>query len=269
MGNIIVNADDFGMTPGTNKAIFKGFDHGIITHTSIMSNADYFTEAVDGLKKRKNLNVGVHLNLTYGKALNNNRIYNDKKGLFNLGFMAILVKSLFNKDFIKEVKKEFELQIRHILDAGITITHIDSHRHIHLIPKIYNIVIDLSVKYNITRVRLVNENFIDSLSIAKSLDFIPNGGLVKFILLKTFSKINTQKIKPYNLRFFSILYTGMVRKDIFEKLRASKYDYEIMIHPGIIDADLEAKFYNESEKAYRLSKNRESELDAVLDENVK
>ncbi|OQX58372.1 MAG: hypothetical protein B5M52_05640 [Helicobacteraceae bacterium 4484_230] len=269
MGNIIVNADDLGMTPGTNKAIFKGYDHGIITHSSIMSNGDYFTEAVEGLKNRKDLNIGIHLNLTYGKALNYNQIYNDKRGLFNLGFMEILIKSLFDKNFIKEVKKEFELQIRRAMDSKIAISHIDSHRHIHMIPKIYDIVVDLSVKYDIKKVRLINESLIDSVSTAKSFDFILNGGLIKFILLKTFNEINTRKTKLHNLRFFSILYTGTVRKDILAKLRASKYDYEVMVHPGITDADLETTFYDEGEKAYRLSKNREIELDAVLDENVR
>ena len=58
MNNIIVNADDLGMTPGTNKAIFEGFDHGIVTHSSIMSNCDYFTEAVDGLEALNILKSG-------------------------------------------------------------------------------------------------------------------------------------------------------------------------------------------------------------------
>lgn len=265
MNNIIVNADDLGMTPGTNKAIFEGFDHGIVTHSSIMSNCDYFTEAVDGLKTRKDLNIGIHLNLTYGKALNSNPLYNDNNGVFNLGYMAIFVKSIFQKDFIKEVKKEFELQILCVLNSGITIMHIDSHRHIHLIPKIYNIVVDLSVKYNIKRIRLINEDFLDSLSISRKYNFILNGGLIKFILLKIFSKINSKKANLHDdFRFYSILFTGVIHKDIFERLKSSVYNYEVMIHPSITDLDNQILFYDENEKAYRLSKDREIELSAIL-----
>ena len=261
----MVNADDLGMTPGTNKAIFEGFDHGIVTHSSIMSNCDYFREAVDGLKVRKDLNIGIHFNLTYGKALNYNRIYNDNHGVFNLGYMAILVKSIFQKDFITEIKKEFELQILRVLNSGITITHIDSHRHIHLIPKIYNIVVDLSVKYNIKRIRLINENLLDSFLMSRKYNFILNGGLVKFILLKTFSKINSKKANLYeNFKFYSILYTGVIQKDIFENLKSSGYNYEVMVHPGITDLDIHVVFYDDNEKAYRLSKDRESELNAIL-----
>jgi predicted glycoside hydrolase/deacetylase ChbG (UPF0249 family) len=179
--------------------------------------------------------------------------------------MAIFVKSIFQKDFVKEVKKEFELQILRVLNCGITITHIDSHRHIHLIPKIYNIVLDLSLKYNIKRIRLINEDFLDSFLMSGKYNFILNGGLVKFTLLKIFSRIDSKKADLYeDLRFYSILYTGVIHKNIFENLKLSEYNYEVMVHPGITDLDTHVFFYDKNEKAYRLSKDREDELDAVL-----
>lgn len=265
MNSIIVNADDLGMTPGTNKAIFDGFDNGIVTHSSIMTNCDYFLEALDGLKTRKDLNIGIHLNLTYGKALNCSLLYNNEKGIFNLGYMSILVKSILHKDFLSEVEKEFNMQILRALNAGISITHIDSHRHIHLIPGIYSIVVRLALKHDIKRVRIINENILDSFSMSKKYNFILNGGLIKFILLRTFSKINAKKINLYSdLRFYSILYTGVIHKDIFEKLKSSGHAYEVMVHPGITKLDTEIHFYDENEKTYRLSKDRESELSAIL-----
>ncbi|HFQ61681.1 MAG TPA: ChbG/HpnK family deacetylase, partial [Epsilonproteobacteria bacterium] len=186
MNNIIVNADDLGMTPGTNKAIFEGYDKGKITHASIMSNCDYFENAILGLKNREELKIGIHLNLTYGKALHSCLFYTNKQGIFNLGYLSIIRKSIFHKDFLSEVKKEFELQILRVHDLGITISHLDSHRHIHLIPEIYKIVIDLAEKYDISKVRLINEDFFNSLSLSKRYNFILNGGLIKFILLKYF-----------------------------------------------------------------------------------
>ena len=265
MNNIIVNADDLGMTPGTNRAIFKGFDHGLITHSSIMSNCDYFTEAVDGLKTRKGLNIGVHLNLTYGKALNYSQLYNDGNGVFNLGYMSILMKSFYQKDFLQEVKNEFELQILRVLDSGIMITHIDSHRHIHLIPAIYTIVIDLSVKYNIKRVRLINESIMDSFSFSKKYNFILNGGIIKYVLLRTFTSINAGHANLYkNIKFYSILYTGVINGDVLQKLQNSNESYEVMVHPGMPELDNDVTFYDKDEKSYRVSKDREDELNAVL-----
>ncbi len=265
MNRLIINADDIGMTPGTNKAIFKGYDNGVITHTSIMANGDYFLEAIKGLQRRKTLRVGVHLNLTYGKALNLSAVYNDDRGIFNLGYLSILLKSTYHKKFLEAVEKEFEQQILQVTEAGIVLTHLDSHRHIHLIPGLYRIVAKLAIKYNIERVRLINESMMDSFLLSKKYNFIFNGGIIKFILLKTFTVLNARYANFYkNIKFYSILYTGVVSEDILKKLKNSNEEYEIMVHPSMPELDEYLSFYDQSEKNYRVSKEREDELNAVL-----
>jgi len=265
MYKVIVNADDLGMTPGTNSAIFKGFDEGYITHTSIMANADYFDDAIEGLDDRKELGVGMHLNLTFGKSLHFNTLYNNAEGVFHLSYLKLLFLS-YNKVFLKSIEQEFEKQIMRVLDKGIKLTHIDSHRHIHLIPGIYHVVIKLARKYNISRVRLINENIFDSLSLSQRYNFILNGGVIKYLLLRTFSVINRKHADLYkNIKFYSILYTGVVTHDIIRKINQLNEEYEIMIHPGINILDKNVFFYdNKGEKAYRLSKDREDELNTVL-----
>ncbi len=265
MNKLIINADDLGMTPGTNKAIFKGFDNGMITHSSIMANGDYFFEAIEELQSRKTLGVGIHLNLTYGKALNLSTLYNDDYGIFDLGYLSILLKSIYHKKFLEAVEKEFEQQILQVIKAGVVLTHIDSHRHIHLIPGIYRIVAKLAIKYNIERVRLINESMIDSFLLSKKYNFILNGGIIKFILLKTFTILDTRYANFYkNIKFYSILYTGVVNEDILKKLKNSDEEYEIMVHPGMPELDEHLSFYDQAEKNYRVSKEREDELNAVL-----
>ena len=68
--DVIVNADDFGISSGVNRAIVEAFKRGLISSTTIMTNAEVFEEAVD-LIFSENLHgqVGVHLNLTHGKPL--------------------------------------------------------------------------------------------------------------------------------------------------------------------------------------------------------
>ena len=263
---MIVNADDLGMTPGTNRAIFEGFDKGAITHTSIMANADYFEDAMAGMQSRTELGLGMHLNLTYGKALIDNPLYCDKNGIFNLGYGALLKRK--DDEFVSAVKKEFDTQIRRVLDGmdgAAKLTHIDSHRHIHLIPHIYPIVAELAVKYNIPRVRLIREDFIESIKLSGRFNFIMNGGIVKYLLLKSFSIIDAKKADLYkNMKFYSILYTGVVGPDILKKLSQSSVDYEIMVHPGYPEMDEKIDFYDENEKAYRISEDRKMELDTVL-----
>ena len=253
------------MTPGSNKAIFYGYDKGVVTHCSIMANGDYFFEAIRGLKNRKELYVGLHLNLTYGKALQFNPLYSDDRGVFKLGYLSILFKSMYNREFLRAVEEEFEKQISLVSKEGFDLTHLDSHRHIHLIPAIYRIVVKLAIKYNIKRIRLVNESIIDSVSLTKRYGFILNGGVIKAILLKTFSFFDAKYADFYKKRkFYSILYTGCVGRDVIQKLKASGDIYEIMVHPGIIEDEQQVNFYDQAEKKYRMSLGRELELEAVL-----
>lgn len=254
------------MTPGANQAIFDGYDKGAITHTSIMANCDYFTEAMEGIHARPHLGLGMHLNLTYGKAIIPHKFYCDKNGIFNLSYKALL--STKNTSFLVAVEAEWDAQIQRVLEASnvtINLTHIDSHRHIHLIPHLYPIVIRLAEKYNISRVRLIRENIIDSFKLTKRFNFILNGGIIKYLLLRIFSFYNTRYHDLYTpVKFYSILYTGVVGKDILRQLQHNPYNYEVMVHPSYPELDTNVHFYDVSEKAYRVSQDRKKELESVL-----
>jgi len=263
---LIVNADDLGMTPGANHAIFDGFDKGSITHASIMANCDYFKEAMQGMLTRPTLNLGMHLNLTYGKALIPNPLYCDEQGYFNLSYAALLMSK--DEIFLSAIKKEWEAQIKRVLtysDIPRTLTHIDSHRHIHLIPHLYPIANNLAHQYGISRVRLIQENMIDSLRMTKRLNFILNGGIIKYFLLRIFSLMNMRYDNLYkDINFYSILYTGVISKDILMKLKNQSNTYEIMIHPSYPELDKNVHFYDENEKMYRISPDRTKELEVAL-----
>jgi predicted glycoside hydrolase/deacetylase ChbG (UPF0249 family) len=263
--NIIINADDLGMTPGTNYAIFKGFDEGFINSSSIMTNCDYFDEAVDMLQTRQDLKIGIHLNLTYGLPLKHSNLYTSDDGYFNLSYLQLVYKSIFDKNFLSLIKVEFEAQIERALKKNINISHLDSHRHIHLIPNIYKVVFSLSEKYNIERIRLVNENFFNSIHLTRKFNFFLNGGIIKFFLLKFFTFINRNYGDKYKqTTFYSILYTGYIDKDFLSKILNSHSNYEIAVHPSDINLDKNISFYNQAEKSYRLSKDRLIELSNIL-----
>ncbi len=262
---LIVNADDLGMTPGANQGIFEGFDKGAITHASIMANCDYFDEAMQGLQQRPNLGLGMHLNITYGKPLIQNSLYSDKEGIFNLGYLDLLKNR--SPEFLAAVEAEWEAQIKRVLSASQTkkLTHLDSHRHVHMIPHLYKITVKLAKKYGVERIRLVNENLLHSFALTKRFNFIINGGIIKYLLLRSFSLIDAKYANYYDhIKFYSILYTGVIGGDILQKLQNSKETYEIMVHPSVTALDRDVHFYDEAEKAYRVSKDREKELEAVL-----
>ncbi len=82
MKQLIITADDFGYSKYTNKAIIECFKKGIVTSTSLIVNTKYFRESIKLLKRNKNLDVSLHINLTEFKPLTKSKILVDKNGNF-------------------------------------------------------------------------------------------------------------------------------------------------------------------------------------------
>lgn len=135
---VIVNADDFGFSEGVNYGIIKAHEQGIVTSATIMANMPGFEHAISLAKQHPTLRIGVHLNITCGKPVQNvQRTLTNKDGYFNRK------NSHMYRD--EEVFQEFCAQIEKVLCAGIKIDHFDSHHHIHT-EKQYKAVIDQLLK---------------------------------------------------------------------------------------------------------------------------
>ena len=152
----ILSADDFGMSKAFNKAVLEGYEFGILKSCSLCANGEAFDEAIsDVIPKCENLSVGVHLNIIEGKSLTNPDMLTDKNGVFNQGYISIMLKSL-DKKFLNQVEKEFRAQIEKI-QALTKVDHIDSHVHTHAIPNIFKLTVKLAKEYNIPCIRTQHE----------------------------------------------------------------------------------------------------------------
>ncbi len=260
---LIINADDLGFTHGVNVAIKKANLEGYLTHASLMANTHYFEEAVnDVVADCPNLKVGVHVNLTCGEALYRENALAENNQFRN-NFIGLLFK-LKSKRILEDIEKEIEAQIVKIKDRGIAISHIDGHEHIHIIPSINKIVRKLAKKYDIPRVREINENFRESIRFnGKSAS---KSNYVKLLLLKFLSKFNKNSGK---VKFYSILNTCEINaSNLFSYLNNSAdEELEIMLHPSIIDLDkneanLDSRFIEFLNSPYRTQ-----EFELCFDEN--
>lgn len=120
---VIMNADDFGFSKGVNHGILEGFQHGIITSTSLMVNMPGFDSAVELMKQYPDLlKVGLHLVTSVEYAITpnlktltdeNNHFYHDAK--------------LIHDCDLEELKTEYEAQLQKFLATGFKPTHIDFH----------------------------------------------------------------------------------------------------------------------------------------------
>ena len=266
---IIFNADDFGISKGVNEAIFKAYNEGVLNSASLMVNQKYATDALKLHEKMPNLNLGLHVNLTneYPAAKPEDiSLLVDKTGKFKNGFLKLFLLSLFRpRKFKQQVRTEVEAQILKAQKLGASIYHIDSHRHVHMIPSIFDVFEEMMEKYNIKKTRVMNENVFMTLKTNKDKSWLFDGGIIKYALLLLFSMINSYKSKTY---FYTMLYTCKLSKDKFASVHIPKgYDsVEVMIHPSMpfIDKEHKKDIFDDSV----ISAWRTKELETLLDKSV-
>lgn len=264
---IIINADDFGISKGTNIAIIKGSKNGIINSTSIMINVLELNDESKDFLYNTDIDLGLHLNLTNEYPVSNPKdidLLVDKNGKFKNGFINLFLLSLIHPiKFKKQIKTEIKAQIEKYKALNIKLSHIDGHRHVHMIPAIFNVVKQFLKEYNIPRVRIINENIFYTLKYNKDYSFLFDGGIIKYFVLKFFYYINFYKTDTY---FFSILYTGKMFKDTVKNIKVPQgyKNLEIMIHPNIEGIDK----YNDVFDKNIVSQNRIKEMAMAMDKTI-
>lgn len=236
----ILNADDFGMSNAFNKAVLDGYNNGFLTSASICANGEAFSAAVNEiLPECPNLGIGIHLNIIEGKSLVNHNelvLLTNSSGCFNNGYIKMILHSN-NPEFLAQVEKEFRAQIERVLKYT-KIDHLDSHVHVHAIPKIFELTCKLAKEYEIGQIRTQYENFYIVTSLKKHLNLNYPPNIIKVILLNSFTLKNKQTAKHYGLRtndfIIGVGYTGLMDdKTVYQGLSAVKEDgiVEALIHP--------------------------------------
>ena len=156
---LIVNGDDFGRTEALTHGIIESFQKGILTSTTMVANGQAFDLAIKLAEENPELSVGVHLVMTeYEPVAAPDLIESIVKpnGEFYPMWTAVL-RSVLGSSKKEDIRREWELQIEKIMDAGIRPSHFDGHMHCHATPSIADVVLGLSEKYHVDCVRLPAE----------------------------------------------------------------------------------------------------------------
>jgi hopanoid biosynthesis associated protein HpnK len=140
---LIVNADDFGMTAGVNHAVAEVCRKGIVTSTSLMATGLAFEPALE-LARHERLNVGCHVVLLQGTPLLPPRAVpglvscgRDGQCVFRRGLGEFIGAATTGHLPAEEVAREATAQIRKLQQAGIAVTHVDTHKHAHVFPEVF------------------------------------------------------------------------------------------------------------------------------------
>jgi len=138
---LIVNADDFGLTTGVNRAIATAHEKGAVTSTTLMAESAEFEDAVRLSRAAPRLSVGCHVVLADGSpALPAFKVPSliercDAEGAhFYDGWSGFAYRALRGQLDASEIEAEAAAQIRKLQSAGLTVTHVDTHKHLHVLP---------------------------------------------------------------------------------------------------------------------------------------
>src|SRR6267143_1580202 len=155
--NLVVNADDLGLTPGVNTGIFDAHDRGVLTSARLFAHAPATADAVRRAWARPSLGVGVHLTLVDGTPLlPPHRVPSlvEDDGRFRASWKPFIVACLRGRVALAEVERELTAQIDRLRSEGIRLTHLDAHKHVHAYPPIFTIVARLAERFAIPVVRV-------------------------------------------------------------------------------------------------------------------
>ena len=143
MRRLIVNADDFGLTRGVNRAIVEAHSQGIVTCSTLMANGRAFDDAIQRAASATGLSIGCHVVLLDGSPMLHknptattlsNEQFDDGRFYDNLnGFALRLLRGRINID---DIESEATAQIRKLQSAGIVVSHLDTHKHTHILPRV-------------------------------------------------------------------------------------------------------------------------------------
>jgi chitin disaccharide deacetylase len=263
MLKLIVNGDDFGLTEGMNNGILRSFLSGILTSTSIMANGNAFKNAVQIARNNQNLDVGIHLTLVGGTpVLDDSKIPSllKKQGRFYDDYKDFVKAYITGKFSLDEIKKEFKAQIEKVLDSGIKLSHIDSHQHIHCFPKVMDITIELSEKFNIPYIRFPKEHIAPYML----ADVEKISRFFELLVINSICSLIKNRI-PKSSEYFAGFFTGgrLNKSNLMKVIKnlPKEGTCELMCHPGLFDG---------KENPYSYWKyDFEGEVAALTDDDVK
>jgi hopanoid biosynthesis associated protein HpnK len=260
---LIVNADDLGLTVGVNDGIFDAHDHGILTSASLFASAPATADAIRRVRSRPWLGVGVHLALVDGTpTLPPSRVPTlvEDDGRFRHSWKPFIVACLRGKVSLAEVELELTAQVERLRSAGVTLTHLDAHKHVHAYPPVFAIVARVAGRFGIPVVRVPYERWSPT-----SVDVHSQGTLRLQALLnaamRPWAQRDYRTAASHDVRtphFVGRIHTGILDAAALAGIvRALQPGVtELMVHPGYCDDELERT-------GTRLLESRQKELDLL------
>lgn len=265
MRRLIVNADDFGFTAGVNRAIVEAYTGGIVTSSTLMANGRAFADAVESAKAVPLLSVGCHVVLIDGEpVLDAERLRSLISGhtgraQFRDGLKSFAARALTGSLDQAEIEAEASAQIRKLQSVGLSVSHIDTHKHTHLFPAVLRPLLRAALACGVYAIR----NPFGPRKPIKSSDLLTRPSLwtryAEVRILQTLAAKFRKAARGAGLATpdgtLGMVVTGALDENLFRAIAAAipEGTWEFVCHPGYNDNDLKSA-------RTRLRESREAEL---------
>src|SRR5882724_9566876 len=250
MRRLIINADDFGLTNGVNRAVAEAHKHGVVSSATLMANGHAFEQAIALAHGQPRLGVGCHIVLVDGAPLLDQtavRSLLDQRGNsggphFRQGISRFGVLALLRQLDENEIEAEATAQIRKLQEAGITVTHIDSHKHTHLFPRVLRPLLRAAASCGVRAIRNPFER-IQGSQLAASPNLWRRWTEVG--VLRSLARQFREAVQQAGITTpdgtLAIVATGALNGRLLRLMveNLPEGTWELVCHPGYNDADLQ------------------------------
>jgi hopanoid biosynthesis associated protein HpnK len=237
MRRLIVHADDFGLSEKVNEGIVHAHLNGIVTSTSIIANGQAFEHALRMCRSVPTLDLGIHLTLVEEQPiLPVERIPSlvDAEGQLHPHATSFMRKYVAGKIRLRDVRCELEAQIRRVLSHEIRVSHLDSHQHLHMLPQILRMTIELAKTYGIPAIRVPHEAVRLYMLRGKQ----SRSRVLQLLMLNLFCRLGRNVRGVHADHFAGFFFGGQLHKQNLQTLLQHlppTGTCELMCHPGRCD----------------------------------
>ncbi|MBV9074849.1 MAG: ChbG/HpnK family deacetylase [Acidobacteria bacterium] len=251
MPRLIVNADDFGMTSGVNRAIVESHRSGIVTSATVMANEHAVAEVKSLLAEFPGLATGCHVVLVDGiplsPAANVESLIGSRNGngvRFRPNITQLAIAAAAGRLKEKDAHAEAGAQIERLQSMGLSLSHVDCHMHSHILPAVTRAVLKAAREHGISAVR---NPFEPGWAVAATHKFSSPRSWnrsAQVTLLRALQPKFVEVVRRHGMKTtdgtIGIAVTGLLDRELLHKLIEAMPEgtWELVTHPGYNDTDL-------------------------------
>jgi hopanoid biosynthesis associated protein HpnK len=241
---LIVNADDFGLSPEVNAGVIRAHRDGILGSASLMVAEPAAKAAADLARQNPALDVGLHAVVCRGRSILNAAHLPgavDASGHFLENPVLAGMRYFFDRSMRTKMTDELRAQVERHLDLVGYLNHIDGHLNFHVHPLFADILIELAVEYKVPCIRLPRESVMTTLRLRRN--HVPSK-LIEFVVFRILSRRMRRMMAERGLRstdaLFGLHQSGHLDEDyivgVIDKLRDGTT--ELYFHPAADVGDI-------------------------------